>query len=207
MNLVVGNHFDKYRSSNPLHRLLMRSFLGSAKELLASISYQSVVEVGCGPGDLAWNLFGETAAQNDYLGTDISLEQIEIATNRYPELRFLFGSAYDLPAGDSQYDLCVACEVLEHLDHPSRAVQEIARVTRRYALISVPWEPMWRVLNVCRGRYWSRLGNTPGHVQHFSRARLRGLIESSFRVEKQHRPFPWTMLLAQKKTPDESTKD
>jgi hypothetical protein len=50
---IGGNYFDKYRSKNPIHQWLMRGFLSSVRELLASIEYGSVLEVGCGPGDLA----------------------------------------------------------------------------------------------------------------------------------------------------------
>ena len=46
---------------------------------------------------------------------------------------------------------------------------EMARVARRHLLVSVPREPLWRGLNVARGAYLSDLGNTPGHVNHWSK--------------------------------------
>lgn len=156
------------------------------------------MEVGCGPGDLAWRLFGHCSADIQYVGIDISKDEIELAKSRYPDFNFIQGSAYALPSSDRQHDLCIACEVLEHLDHPESAIAEISRVTSGYALISVPWEPVWRMLNVSRGKYLSGLGNTPGHVQHFSRRAIRALLEREFQVEKQVTPFPWTMLLARK---------
>ena len=46
----------------------------------------------------------------------------------------------------------------------------MARVARRWLLVSVPHEPLWRALNVARGAYLRELGNTPGHLNHWTRA-------------------------------------
>lgn len=201
-DLVTGNHFDKYRSNNPIHQALMKRFIASARELVDIARPDSVVEVGCGPGDLAFHLFAEEsgATQHDgsYVGTDISAEQVDVARQRYPRLKFQAASAYELPFETGSADLVVACEVLEHLEEPSAALTEIARVTRGYAIISVPWEPLWRVLNVARGKYVRQLGNTPGHVQHFSRRAIMKLVGSTLDVIEVRRPFPWTMVLAKR---------
>ena len=78
----------------------------------------------------------------------------------------------------------------------TREGAEVARVSSGWLLLSVPWEPVWRILNVARGRYVGSLGNTPGHVQHFSRRAIRGLVASRFELVAERRPFPWTVLLA-----------
>jgi hypothetical protein len=64
-------------------------------------------------------------------------------------------------------------------------------------LVSTPWEPLWRILNVMRGRYLRELGNTPGHIQHFTRAELERLASTSLRVLARRRPIPWTILLGE----------
>lgn len=196
MDIITGNFFDKYRSPNAVHQMLMRRFVAAGSRLLAGENFDSVLEVGCGPGDLAASLFGPAPDEFTYIGTDICERQVAIAKKRYPKLQFATASAHHLPFADNQFDLCIACEVLEHLHEPEFAVAEIARVTRRFALISVPWEPTWRILNFCRGKYVLNFGNTPGHVQHFSRRAIRRLIGRHFSVKQQVRPLPWTMLLA-----------
>jgi len=197
-NVVAGNYFDKYRSPNPIHRLLVRNFLCAARELILCANPSSVLEVGAGPGDLAANLFLRPAgSQIEYLGTDISPRQIQIAKERYPDLSFQCSSVYELPIQDKSFDLSMACELLEHLEHPSMALAELARVTRRFVLVSVPWEPTWRILNCLRGKYLASLGNTPGHIQHFSRRAIRAIVSHGFTIVEQRVPFPWTMLLAQ----------
>jgi hypothetical protein len=72
----------------------------------------------------------------------------------------------------------------------------MARVARRHLLVSVPREPLWRLLNVCRGAYLRDLGNTPGHVNHWSRRRFVRLLQRHGEVIEVRSPFPWTMLLA-----------
>ena len=189
---IGGNYFDKYRSKNPIHQLLMRGFLASARNLLSQIDFESILEVGCGPGDLASRIL---PPECDYLGIDIDASQVELAKHRYPQLEFTVGSAYELPVESKSRDLVIACEVFEHLVEPEKALAEIARVAKRWVLISVPWEPAWRILNVARGKYWSSFANTPGHVQHFSRRAIQQLIRIRIELISNKRPFPWTMIL------------
>lgn len=193
---VSGNVYDKYRTKNPLFRILMRRFLASCRELMAKADPESVLEMGCGPGDLAESLFGPLPSAPFYLGSDLSLREARRARIDAPGRPFLAASAYRLPVADGAFDCVLACEVFEHLEEPEAALVEAARVARRYLLLSVPWEPVWRLLNVARGSYLKDFGNTPGHLQHFSRTAIRRLVARRFEVVAERRPFPWTMLLA-----------
>lgn len=193
---VGGNYFDKYRSRNPIHRMLMSQFLSSARNMISEIDFESILEVGCGPGDLAEELFKSDA---NYLGIDIDDREIMTARARYPHRKFQHASAYELPIENVSIDLVVACEVLEHLSDPETAMRELDRVARKWILMSVPREPLWRILNFTRGKYWWNLGNTPGHLQHFSRCDFLELIESRWFVLEVKSPIPWTMVLARKR--------
>lgn len=202
-DFVAGNVYDKYRTGNPLHRALMKRFLACARELAAGAGPRRVLEVGCGPGDLAGRLFGSASGNDgravDYVGTDASPQEVAKAQASYPGLSFSTASAYELPFDDGSFDLVVACEILEHLDDPDRCLRELQRVSSGHLLVSVPWEPVWRLMNLARGAYLARWGDTPGHLQHFSRRRLRRLVSSRFDLVAERHPFPWTMLLAQKR--------
>jgi hypothetical protein len=55
---------------------------------------------------------------------------------------------------------------------------------------------MWRLGNLARGRYVGDLGNTPGHIQHFSRAAFSRLVDHHLDVIAVRRPFPWTFVKA-----------
>src|SRR5690606_14550050 len=106
-------------------------------------------------------------------------------------------SVYDLPWQDGEFDLVICCEVLEHVDDPDRALAEIARVASRRVLVSTTWEPVWRCLNMARGKYLSALGHTPGHVQHFTRRGLVSLGSRHLRLLQCRTPLPWTILLGE----------
>ena len=91
-------------------------------------------------------------------------------------------------------------EVLEHVERPGQALREIARVSKHYSLISVPREPIWRLLNIIRMSYLKSLGNTPGHIQHWTTREFKNLLEEQFNIVAFRSPFPWNMALCQKKS-------
>ena len=78
---------------------------------------------------------------------------------------------------------------------PEHTVSEMARVASSHLLVSVPREPLWRGLNMARGAYLKDLGNTPGHVNHWSKRSFVSLLSQHGEVVDARSPFPWTMLL------------
>jgi hypothetical protein len=86
---------------------------------------------------------------------------------------------------------------MEHLERPRDAFAEVVRVARNFVLMSTPWEPVWRVMNMARGKYLRDLGNTPGHIQHFSRRDLIALAETRLNVVSIRKPPPWTVILGE----------
>ncbi len=191
--VVPGNVYDKYGSRNPMTRLLMGRFLTAVSELYALVAPVTVLEVGTGEGRLAEYLLSSARRPRRFVATDLSIERVRRDIDPLIELRE--ASIYDLPFEDRSFDLVVCCEVLEHLDAPSRGLAEMARVAERFVLVSTPWEPVWRFLNLTRGAYWRSLGNTPGHVQHFSRRGLIRLATSHLVISRVRKPLPWTVLL------------
>ena len=191
---AVGNAYDKYGTKNPIARWLMQGFLDAVSELYVAAEPREVLEVGCGEGRLAAHLVS-TRRPDRFVATDLSLERIDPQLDEFIETRE--ASAYELPFERDSFDTVVCCEVLEHLEDPARGLAELARVARRRVLISTPWEPVWRAMNMARGKYWSRLGNTPGHIQHFGRRDLRQLAASQLRLLEMRTPVPWTILLGE----------
>jgi len=59
----------------------------------------------------------------------------------------------------------------------------------------VPREPIWRALNLARGKYVRDLGNTPGHLGHWSRRGFLELLGGRLEVVAVRTPLPWTMAL------------
>jgi hypothetical protein len=50
-------------------------------------------------------------------------------------------------------------------------------------------------MNMARGAYWRALGNTPGHINHWSSAAFERLVSDFFEVKAKTSPVPWTLLL------------
>jgi ubiquinone/menaquinone biosynthesis C-methylase UbiE len=193
---VVGNYYDKYGSKNPIERALMAGFLGAVSSFYDRAEPSTVLEVGCGEGRLAQHLVSRARVRpGRFVACD--LELTTLASGLDPLIETREASIYELPFGDRSFDLVICCEVLEHLDEPSRGLAEVARVARRGVIVSTPREPIWRAMNVMRGKYLRDLGNTPGHVQHFGRRSLVRLVGSRLRVVAARSPLPWTVVYAE----------
>ena len=193
----TGNTFDKYGSASPVVRRLMARFERAAAELLDRAAPRSLLDVGCGEGVLTerW------AARNcgcEIVGVDLAdpvLAAHWAARAVRPNLRFTAMQAETLAFADRSFELVAAMEVLEHVADPEAALAEMARVAQRWLLVSVPREPLWRGLNLMRGAYLRRLGNTPGHLHHWTPAGFRRLLAAHGEIVAVRAPLPWTMLL------------
>ncbi len=191
----AGNTYDKYETRNPVARHLVTGFL---KELDAQVRWSSatsVLDVGCGEGIGTVRMAGVLPAAR-VVGLDVADPGllVEWEKRAHQNVEFVAGSAYDLPFEDDSFDLVSAIEVFEHLERPERALAEMARVSRRGILLSVPWEPVWRGMNMAAGRYLRERGNTPGHINHWSRRGFVALAGTAGEVVAVRRPFPWTMV-------------
>jgi ubiquinone/menaquinone biosynthesis C-methylase UbiE len=193
----VGNYYDKYGSRNPIERALMSRFLGAVSAFYARVDPETVLEVGCGEGQLSQRLLRGADERRRrpqrFVACDLEIAQ---AVGLDPLIEVRRASVYALPFEDRSFDLVVCCEVLEHLAEPDRGLKEVARVARRGVVVSTPREPLWRAMNMMRGKYLRDLGNTPGHVQHFGRRDLRRLVGRHLRVTETRSPVPWTVILA-----------
>jgi ubiquinone/menaquinone biosynthesis C-methylase UbiE len=195
---VTGNTYDKYGSTNPVVRRLMAGFERTLDELWWRAAPRSVLDVGCGEGVLT-HKWAQRLGDGRVVGIDLEDPHLraEWATRQAPNLTYEVMKAERLPFADSEFALAAAIEVLEHVPDPEHTVAEMARVARGgHLLVSVPREPLWRGLNMARGAYLKDLGNTPGHVNHWSRRGFAELLSRHATVLEVRSPFPWTMLLA-----------
>jgi 2-polyprenyl-3-methyl-5-hydroxy-6-metoxy-1,4-benzoquinol methylase len=194
--IVTGNTFDKYGSGNPVVRRLMAGFQSTLDELFARADPASLLDIGCGEGvlthDWAVRLDGRRV-----VGIDLDDPELRAEWERRsaPNLEYRVMRAENLPFADGEFDLVTAIEVLEHVPDPEHTLSEMARCAQRHLLVSVPREPLWRALNMARGAYVGQLGNTPGHLNHWSKRAFIAMLERHGEVVQARSPFPWTMLL------------
>ena|SRR5438067_497335 len=194
----TGNTYDKYGSGNPVVRRLMRGFEDTLDELFSRAAPESVLDVGCGEGVLTMR-WAQRLGSGRVVGVDLEDPKLQAHwdARRRENLSFrpLPPADEPLPFCDDEFDLAAAIEVLEHVPDPGATLTEMARIARSHLLVSVPREPLWRVLNLARGAYLRELGNTPGHVNHWSRGAFVRLLERHGEVVEARSPFPWTMVL------------
>jgi 2-polyprenyl-3-methyl-5-hydroxy-6-metoxy-1,4-benzoquinol methylase len=194
--IVTGNTYDKYGSTNPVVRRLMGNFERVLDELLARADPDSLLDVGCGEGVLV-HRWAERLPEARLVGIDLQEQSIQAgwSAHQAPNLEYRTMQGMDLPFAENEFDFASAIEVLEHVPDPQHTLAEMARCARRHLLVSVPREPLWRALNLARGAYWSELGNTPGHLNHWSTRSFVRLLSRHGEIVEVRSPFPWTMLL------------
>jgi ubiquinone/menaquinone biosynthesis C-methylase UbiE len=197
-----GNVYDKYGTANPVARRLMAGFMLQLDELVERTGATEAHEVGCGEGELAIRLARRGIRMR---GTDAFPQVLEEARRRSAaagvEIDFEATPVEELDPGRDGAELILCCEVFEHLEDPGRALDVLAELAKPWVIASVPREPLWRALNLARFSYLGELGNTPGHLNHWSRRDFVRFLTRRFEVTEVRSPTPWTMVLCRVQSP------
>jgi 2-polyprenyl-3-methyl-5-hydroxy-6-metoxy-1,4-benzoquinol methylase len=197
-----GNVYDKYGSANPIERRLMAGFMSDLDALVERSGAKEAHEVGCGEGEVSIRLASRGIRVR---GTDAFPEVLEEARGRAAaagvQIDFEATAVEQLDSDRHAAELVVCCEVLEHLEDPARGLEVLAGLARPWLIASVPREPLWRALNLARLAYVSDLGNTPGHLSHWSKRAFERFLGERFEVVDLRSPLPWTMALCRVQSP------
>ena len=197
-----GNVYDKYGTSNPVARRLMAGFMAQLDELVERTGASEAHEVGCGEGELAIRLARRGVRMR---GTDAFPQVLEEARRRSVaagvEIDFEAAPVEELDPARDGAELILCCEVFEHLEDPERALDVLAGLAKPWLIASVPREPLWRALNLARFSYVGEMGNTPGHLNHWSRRDFVRFLTRRFEVTEVRSPTPWTMVLCRVQSP------
>ena len=99
-------------------------------ELGRSVGGGRMLEVGCGRA----NWLSRQQPELRITGLDFSSSAVEIAREsarvEKTNVDFVVGDAEALPFADNSFDLVVSCECMEHVPHPAKMAQELARVLK-----------------------------------------------------------------------------
>jgi len=194
---AFGNVYDKRRPRDPLTRMVIRNFVHRVCGLIEGLPARSILDVGCGDGWLTAHLLKAQPRASLHV-VDISPSLISLAGDLPSTVKRVVAAAEHLPFCAEAFDVVVASEVLEHLTQPSVSLREINRVTSRYALLTVPYEPFWSLGNLLVGRHLKTLGNTPGHLHRWGRRGFLRLLGSQFALVASRIALPWIVVLAVK---------
>ncbi len=185
----------KYTRTNAITRRLLDGYFKAFAELAAGLDIESAFEPGCGEGFSTRRIRGILPASVRLEASELDGGLVQSAAAANPGVPVRQESVYRIERADKSVDLVILLEVLEHLDDPDRAMAEICRVSRKYVIVGVPREPLWRLMNLARLKYVGGLGNTPGHIRHWSAGSFRRFVARFAEVRKVRKPLPWTMAL------------
>jgi SAM-dependent methyltransferase len=189
---ATGQDARKYSTTNPVVTRLIERWLSVVRTAIGP-EPGLVVDVGTGEGLAAERTLPAGAP---FVGVEYREGKIRAAAERLDALRGVVGDAGLLPLRTGSVPTVTCIEVLEHLTDPAVAVAELARITRSRCVVSVPWEPLFRLGNLSRGKNVRRLGNDPEHVQQLNARRLRRLLEGPFREVSLQTCLPWVVAVA-----------
>lgn len=197
------HHAEKY-NENFIHKWLIHGFMDSLVRFVERTGKTKIFEVGCGEGQLLGVLYGNGY---DIAGMDLDEEAVKMSNDNFASwgvrggISITQGNIYDLRRNDERIKnrMLICCEVLEHIPDSENGMKILSECTDEYFIVSVPHEPIWRILNMLRGKYLKDFGNTTGHIHHWSKKDFIKLVAKYGEVVEISTPLPWIMVLAKAK--------
>lgn len=195
-NIEHITEYRKYTSKNPLIRLVISKFTNDILKQMKTIKPPiKIIDLGCGDGFLLKKIRKRFP---DTVGFDISKDTLNFSRKLNPTADLIQGDIYHLPFKENTFGLSVILNVLEHLEQPEKALSEMRGVSKRYCLISVPYEPFFRLSNVMRLKYMANFGNYPYHLNHWGKSSFRKLLKKYFRKVNISSSTLWIIAFCEK---------
>ncbi|MDF1540275.1 MAG: class I SAM-dependent methyltransferase [Candidatus Thorarchaeota archaeon] len=138
-NLEEDAEFSQDSISSNAWRIRTQRTVSMMAKLLAVLKRDAlIVDVGCAGGWLNTGLI-EKGCNHRYVGCDISLSYLSLWKDNRNSTRVLC-DASSLPFRNGATDIVVSLETIEHLPNPEPASDELLRVCKYFAMVSVPLE-------------------------------------------------------------------
>ena len=186
----------KHESDNPIQRALIDNFHAKAVDMIRRARPSTILEVGCGEGYVLSALV-EAGIDAELNGVELNERAVRVAKQRLGDRATIeLQDARELASDGRRFDMVMMLEVLEHIPDPAQMLPILDSLTNGWLLLSVPWEPIFRGLNLMRLKNVSRLGNDPEHVNHWGRRGFERFVRERFDIIEMPQVFPWTMVLA-----------
>ena len=199
---AIGNYYNKYDTKNIIEKIIIDNYFRKILDICTRNSINKFIDIGCGEGK--W-LYEFSKKGFNCIGTDQDEEVIRLAKKNIGDQNFnLFKSnIYDenfveiinSKIGETGINNIFFLEVLEHLNNPLTILKKFKEINFQNMILTVPKEPLWRFLNCCRLKYLYKLGNTPGHINHFSYWKLKKILNENFKLIEMNFPIPFLICL------------
>ncbi|HMU25860.1 MAG TPA: class I SAM-dependent methyltransferase [Solirubrobacterales bacterium] len=186
---VDTTNYEKFQTGNPVVKRLIGGFYDTVEEVVKPLKPATVLDAGCGEGETLDRL--SEVLPPAPTGIDLNPESVEFAARRLPGATIRQADLLNLPFEDGSFDLVLCLEVLEHLPDPAAGLAELARVSGRDIVVSVPHEPWFRLGSFARGKYLKTWGNHPEHVNHWNPKSLKAFLSTRTEVVEVQTSMPW----------------
>ena len=95
-----------------------------------------VLDVGCASGGF-FNIMRSFEPHIEYTGIDLSDTAVELATERYPEAKFMVTTGFRLPFQDNDFDIVHCTSVFNNEPNYQEMLEEMYRVSNRFVLVDI----------------------------------------------------------------------
>lgn len=168
-----SNNLRKWEYGNGLYQRVLSRYLDRMAAHVRAVAPAFVLDAGCGEGYVYRGLRSRGVTAR-WQGVDLSEGAVNFAAARGPEATWCAADLRAIPVPDGHADLVLCSQVLEHIPSPEGVRDELARVSSRWLLISVPLEPAFR--SICALTIALGIGQDPGHVNFWSPAAFRRFL-------------------------------
>ncbi|HEX8806946.1 MAG TPA: class I SAM-dependent methyltransferase, partial [Candidatus Aquilonibacter sp.] len=98
----------------------------------------TILDIGCGTG-----LAGGPLIENGFevTGVDPSEAMLAVARERYPQAKWVRGTAEKLPFADDSFDVAISAQAFHHADG-RRGIDETKRVLRPNGVLAIWWKSL-----------------------------------------------------------------
>ena len=181
---VTGNTYDKYGSTNPVVQAADGGLRAHARRAVRRRPPRSRCSTSAAARACSRTSGRRGSRPGAWSGIDLEDPEIqaEWEQRQAPNLEYRIMKAERLPVratASSRSPPRSRCS--STCPTPSTRSPRWRAWRRGYLLVCVPREPLWRGLNMARGAYLKDLGNTPGHLNHWSKRSFVALLVAARR--------------------------
>ncbi|MDD4872639.1 MAG: class I SAM-dependent methyltransferase [Kiritimatiellae bacterium] len=136
-----------------------------------------VLDVGCGEGITLGKII---RLHPDWKVEGIDVDPVNVTICREFDLPAKRGSVYELPYENNFFDSCLLMEVIEHLEYPEKALNEISRVTKQNGKIIIVFPIDWAMFAariICLR--FQEATFDPGHLRQWNNRYLVMMLKTT----------------------------